>query len=128
MTSRAALCHAGSSPVIRVRPIALRGWQHFVKGVWERAFAALVLLLAVPAVALLMLAIRLDSPGPALFRQIRVGRDGKPFTMVKLRTMSTDAESRLADLAGANEVAGGVLFKVRADPPSSGTSYAVTWH
>jgi len=116
MTSRAALCHAGSSPLIRIRPTALRGWQHIVKGVWERAFAALVLLLVAPLVALLMLAIRLDSPGAALFRQVRVGRDGRPFTIVKLRTMSTDAESRLVDLAQANEVDGGVLFKVRADP------------
>lgn len=116
MTSRAALCHAGSSPVIRVRPTALRGWQLVVKGVWERAFGVLALVLTALPLALLMLAIRLDSPGPALFRQVRVGRDGKSFTMVKLRTMFTDAESRLTDLAEANEVDGGVLFKVRADP------------
>lgn len=116
MTSRAALCRAGASPLIRVRPTALRGWQQFVKGVWERGFAALALLLTGPVVALLMLAIRMDSPGPALFRQVRVGRDGRPFTMVKLRSMSTDAESRLTDLAEANEVDGGVLFKLRVDP------------
>jgi lipopolysaccharide/colanic/teichoic acid biosynthesis glycosyltransferase len=65
------------------------------------------------AIALL---IRLDSPGPALFRQWRRGRDGRPFRMLKFRTMVVDAERRLGDLESSNESAGGVLFKLRDDP------------
>lgn len=62
----------------------------------KRAFdftAALLLsvLLALP-MAVLMLLIRLDSPGPAIYRQERLGKDGKPFTILKLRTMRLDAE------------------------------------
>ena len=57
------------------------------------------LVLASPLMALAILAIRLEGPGPALFRQIRAGRDGEPFEMLKLRTMVQDAESTGAGLA-----------------------------
>jgi lipopolysaccharide/colanic/teichoic acid biosynthesis glycosyltransferase len=78
------------------------------------ALAGLLLLSSVMlAVALL---IRLDSPGPALFRQWRRGRGGQPFRMLKFRTMVVDAERRLGDLESSNESAGGVLFKLRDDP------------
>jgi lipopolysaccharide/colanic/teichoic acid biosynthesis glycosyltransferase len=60
--------------------------------------------------------IRLTSPGPALFRQLRQGRDGRPFWFLKFRTMTADAEHRLQDLERHNEAAGGVLFKMRRDP------------
>ena len=61
------------------------------------------------------LAVRLDSPGPAFFRQVRVGRDGRAFRCLKLRTMHVHAEARLGDLAGRNE-GDGLLFKIKEDP------------
>jgi exopolysaccharide biosynthesis polyprenyl glycosylphosphotransferase len=64
---------------------------------------------------LLALLIKIDSPGPVFFRQERVGRDGQRFQMVKLRSMSTDAEQRLAALKAANE-GSGLLFKMKDDP------------
>jgi lipopolysaccharide/colanic/teichoic acid biosynthesis glycosyltransferase len=64
---------------------------------------------------MLMLLIRLDSPGPALFRQQRVGKHGKLFTCYKFRTMVIDAEARKAELVALNE-ADGPLFKIRRDP------------
>ncbi|MEM7431060.1 MAG: WecB/TagA/CpsF family glycosyltransferase [Pseudomonadota bacterium] len=60
--------------------------------------------------------IRLESAGPILFKQQRVGRRGKPFGMLKFRSMYIDAEARLAELQVHNESAGGVLFKMRHDP------------
>jgi lipopolysaccharide/colanic/teichoic acid biosynthesis glycosyltransferase len=60
-------------------------------------------------------AIRLDSPGPALFRQTRVGKNGRSFTLYKFRTMVADAEARKALLVVQNE-GHGVLFKIRRDP------------
>lgn len=59
--------------------------------------------------------VKLDSPGPVLFRQVRVGRDSDPFAVLKVRTMGVDAEARLAELRECNE-ADGPLFKMVDDP------------
>jgi len=61
------------------------------------------------------IAIKLDSRGPVLFKQSRVGRDSEPFAILKLRSMVQDAEAQLIDLAHANE-ADGPLFKIKDDP------------
>ncbi len=79
------------------------------------AAAVLLLLLALPLLTLALL-IRLESPGPVLFRQIRVGRWGKLFTLWKFRSMYIDAEARKAALLAANESGGGVIFKMKQDP------------
>jgi len=65
--------------------------------------------------ALLAIAIKLDSPGPVLYRQRRVGKDGVAFDMLKFRSMCADAEGQLALLSDRNE-ASGPLFKIRRDP------------
>lgn len=85
----------------------------------KRAFdlvgsAALIALIA-PLLILIALLIRLDSPGPALFRQIRVGRDGRPFTILKFRSMYRDAEARLAEVRAQSD-RDGLCFKARQDP------------
>ncbi len=87
-----------------------------VKSVADRVIALLALVVLAPVLLALALAIRLDSSGPALFRQRRVGRNGEMFTMLKFRSMRTGAESELSALLGRNEVDGGVLFKLRSDP------------
>jgi exopolysaccharide biosynthesis polyprenyl glycosylphosphotransferase len=71
-----------------------------------------VLLLMYPLTAL---AIKLDSPGPVLFTQLRVGRHGRVFTMYKFRTMCVDAEKQQDSLLSANEM-NGAMFKLREDP------------
>jgi exopolysaccharide biosynthesis WecB/TagA/CpsF family protein len=78
--------------------------------------AGLLLLALTPLLALIALAIRIESPGPVLFRQHRVGRGGRSFTMWKFRSMYIDAEARKAELLAQNEMTGGVLFKMRRDP------------
>lgn len=77
--------------------------------------AALLLTLMFPVFGLIALCIRLDSPGPILFIQTRIGKDGKPFPFFKFRSMYTDAEKMLELLAQDNE-ASGPLFKMRRDP------------
>jgi lipopolysaccharide/colanic/teichoic acid biosynthesis glycosyltransferase len=86
---------------------------------WKRSLDALVsgtaLVLLLPVFALIALAIRLDTSGPVIFRQLRAGRGGRPFVFYKFRSMSVDAEARRAALAARNEMDGPV-FKIRDDP------------
>lgn len=77
--------------------------------------AGLGLLLAVPAIVLAALAIKLDSPGPVFFKQIRSGLNGRPFAMYKLRTMVNGAEADRNKILHLNEMDGPV-FKIRRDP------------
>ncbi len=77
--------------------------------------AGLGLVLLAPVFAAIALAVRLDDGGPVLFRQIRVGRGGQEFAILKFRTMCVDAEARVVALEQANEGAG-PLFKMKDDP------------
>ncbi len=74
------------------------------------------LILLAPVLALVALLVRLESRGPILFRQRRMGLGERQFWCLKFRTMVPDAEQRLRDLEASNEVAGGVLFKIKDDP------------
>jgi lipopolysaccharide/colanic/teichoic acid biosynthesis glycosyltransferase len=74
------------------------------------------LIFLTPIMLLIALAIRLDSPGHILFRQLRRGHRGRLFRVLKFRTMIVDAEQQLPNLEESNESAGGVLFKLRKDP------------
>jgi exopolysaccharide biosynthesis polyprenyl glycosylphosphotransferase len=86
-----------------------------LKSVVDRVLGSLLLLCAAPFLGLMVVLIRVDSRGAALFKQIRIGRDGTPFTIYKLRTMHVDAERQLVSLRDQNEGAG-VLFKMQEDP------------
>lgn len=102
-------------PLLHVEHPRLSGTARVFKSLFDRVGAALGLLLLSPVLAVLAIAIRRDSPGPVLFRQVRVGKGGREFVIVKFRTMYTDAESRREALADLNEN-DGVLFKMRDDP------------
>ena len=112
---RAHVSTPGGLVMLNLRPARLRGPARVVKSIWERVAAAFALVALAPVLAALMIAVRLDSPGPAIFRQVRVGKDDRPFEMWKLRTMTTDAEQRRDQLLAHNEVDGN-LFKIREDP------------
>ena len=90
-------------------------WQALAKELLDIAGAFLSLVLTSWLFLLATLAIRLTSPGPVLFRQQRSGLNGRPFTMLKFRSMVTDAEQRKQELAALNEMDGPV-FKVTEDP------------
>lgn len=114
--ARTRMLAVGDLDLVHVRPASMRRPALLLKSVIELMGAAALIVVLAPLLVAVAVAVRLDSPGPALFRQRRVGRDGKDFTMYKFRTMSTHAESDLADLADCNEVEGQVLFKIRQDP------------
>ncbi|MGY2002840.1 sugar transferase [Blastococcus sp. SYSU DS1024] len=115
-----------AGPRIRVRPVCglsllqmerpeLRGLHRLVKESFDRSCAALLLLLLTPLLLVVALAVKLDSPGPAFYRQVRVGRDGRRFPMLKFRSMHVGADRLVARLASVND-GNGVLFKMRRDP------------
>ncbi len=85
----------------------------------KRAFdmfsSAIAVLLLSPAFVATAIAVKLDSPGPVFFRQTRVGKNGRPFKMLKFRSMHIDAEARLESLRAQNE-ASGPVFKMKDDP------------
>jgi exopolysaccharide biosynthesis polyprenyl glycosylphosphotransferase len=113
--SQTALDEFYGRPMLVFRSTPEASWQALAKQVVD--FIGATLLLLVFAMPMLMVAalIQLTSPGPIVFRQRRSGLNGKPFTMLKFRSMVTDAEQRKHELALLNEMSGPV-FKVTNDP------------
>jgi exopolysaccharide biosynthesis polyprenyl glycosylphosphotransferase len=115
-----------AGPRVHVRPVSglsllyveqpeFHGPSWAIKEVFDRCAAALGLLVVLPFFAVFAVLIKITSPGPVIFRQLRVGRDGKVFTVYKFRTMVVDAEEKLDDLIHRND-SDGALFKLREDP------------
>jgi exopolysaccharide biosynthesis polyprenyl glycosylphosphotransferase len=116
-----------AGPRIHVRPVGTRlpllhveepeftGARKVLKMAQDLILAGVAILLLAPLLLALAVLIRLDSRGPALFRQTRVGQNGEEFCVYKFRSMHIDAEERFAALAGLNE-SDGLLFKMRDDP------------
>jgi len=109
-------------PLITVREVSIPLWGLVVKRAIDIVVSFLGLLFLSPVLITIGLLIRLDSPGPALFRQTRVGKGGRHFTVYKYRTMRQGAEDELEQLATLNE-ATGPLFKVRKDPRVTRVGY-----
>jgi exopolysaccharide biosynthesis polyprenyl glycosylphosphotransferase len=105
----------GGNTLIYVEQIVRSGWRAGAKRAFDMALATTLLVLSAPVLAIAAVAIKATSPGPVLFRQTRIGKDGVPFEILKLRTMTADAEERKAELLSANE-ADGPLFKMASDP------------
>ncbi|GLZ04892.1 exopolysaccharide biosynthesis polyprenyl glycosylphosphotransferase [Actinomadura sp. NBRC 104412] len=116
-----------TGPRISIRPVAglpllhvehpeLEGARKLLKGLFDRACALAGLVLLSPLLLVVAVLIKVTSEGPVMFRQVRVGRDGREFTVLKFRTMVRDAELRKDELIAYNEHDGGVLFKIKSDP------------
>lgn len=102
-------------PMLHVEHPRLHGGSRLVKDAFDRLGALALLIAFGPLLLGLALCVRVTSRGPVLFRQVRVGRDGRQFRIFKFRSMYVDAEARLAELRHLNEH-DGVLFKIRDDP------------
>ena len=113
--NRVDMASLGGIPLIGVRGPRLRGWAQQFKRIMDISLAGLLMVLCSPIMAAIALAIRIETRGPVLFRQSRLGRDGKPFTCLKFRSMIPDAENLQAGLKSQNE-ATGPIFKMRDDP------------
>ncbi|MDU0292218.1 sugar transferase [Saccharothrix longispora] len=102
-------------PLLRVSEPSFTGVRRMVKATVDKIGAFLLLALLAPVLLAVAVAIMVDTRGPVLYRQRRVGKDGEHFTILKFRTMITDADALRAKLQSVNEGAG-VLFKMRRDP------------
>ncbi|MBN1565046.1 MAG: sugar transferase, partial [Anaerolineae bacterium] len=102
-------------PLLSLKEPVLDPFQRLVKRVFDVIVTLLLLIPALPLMGIIALAIRRDSPGPAIFKQPRVGEGGRIFTMVKFRTMIEGAEA-LQDQVSRVDEAGNAIHKVEDDP------------
>ncbi len=104
------------------RSLRLKAWRFTVHAsyAFKRVmdiFGSLVgMILLSPVFAVIAVAVKMSSPGPVIFSQIRVGRYGRHFKFYKFRSMRQDAEALKAELMDKNESADGVIFKMKEDP------------
>jgi exopolysaccharide biosynthesis polyprenyl glycosylphosphotransferase len=102
-------------PLLSVEQPRFTGWRRVVKAAMDRSVALGALVVLAPLFAVLALAVGTSSPGGVFYRQERVGLNGRPFTMLKFRSMVSDADQQVAGLSDGND-ADGLLFKMRQDP------------
>jgi exopolysaccharide biosynthesis polyprenyl glycosylphosphotransferase len=112
---RTTIRPAAGLPLLHLDHPEFTGARRVIKEAFDRTLALTALLLLVPLLVVVAVIIRLGDGGPALFRQTRVGKDGRLFTVYKFRTMVVHAEAIKEQLAALNE-GGGLLFKMRKDP------------
>lgn len=96
--SRATIEDYAGIPLIGLRDPAIDGTERVIKRLFDLVVGTLTLIAVAPVMLIVALAVRLDSPGPALFRQQRVGENGRLFTIYKFRSMTVDAEARLHEV------------------------------
>ncbi len=102
-------------PLLHVEEPHFTGWRWMMKRVSDIVMASVGLLIISPVMLAIAAGVKLQDGGPIIFRQARIGRQGKPFTMLKFRSMVVDAEARKLELMEHNEGKGG-LFKLSRDP------------
>lgn len=113
--SRTSVRPVDGLPMLHLEHADLSGTKRLVKEAFDRVGALLLLALLSPLLLVVMVAVRRCDKGPAMFAQERIGRDARPFTILKFRTMYPDAEQRLEALRASNDY-DSVLFKMRDDP------------
>lgn len=117
--SRLRYLNSGISPRMLLKCWLWHGvisGTYFVKRLIDVLASVILMILLIPLFAVIMALIYKSSPGPVFYKQTRVGRWGKLFTMWKFRSMYLDADQRLKEIKAQNEMAGGVLFKMKNDP------------
>jgi exopolysaccharide biosynthesis polyprenyl glycosylphosphotransferase len=102
-------------PLIGLKENNLTGWNYVVKRLVDIVLSLFLILLTSIPMLIIALAIKFSSPGPVILPQIRIGKEGKPFTCFKFRSMYKDADARLSELQRYNETKG-VTFKMKNDP------------
>lgn len=106
----------GTYPVITYHTISLNNYEAMFKRLMDIVVSFVGIVVASPIMLVTAIAIKLESPGPVVFKQTRVGQNGRHFSIYKFRSMYKDAEERKKELMAQNEMQGGVMFKMKDDP------------
>ena len=114
--TRLTLRPTAGLPLLHVEKPQYEGTQRFQKQAFDFCFSLAALIATSPLLIAAAIAIKLTSKGPVFYPSERIGIDGKPFTMLKFRTMTDGADTQIEHLLALNECAGGMLFKMRHDP------------
>lgn len=113
---RLAMRPVANLPLIHVDKPQYDGAHRFGKSAFDLSFAVAALIVTAPLLLITAIAIKLTSKGPMFYKSERIGLDGKPFPMIKFRSMVHCADETISALMDQNEGAGGILFKMRDDP------------
>jgi exopolysaccharide biosynthesis polyprenyl glycosylphosphotransferase len=113
---RVDLGEVGGLPLIGVKPASIQGGQLLAKRAIDALVASTVLIVAAIPMGIIALLIRATSEGPILYRQMRVGKNGEQFTLVKFRCMVDGADELRAELMAKHDSQDPRLFKLRDDP------------
>jgi exopolysaccharide biosynthesis polyprenyl glycosylphosphotransferase len=111
-----ALNQIGGLPLLSIGAPPLTKTAQLAKRALDIVISGAILVLLSPILLLVAIAIKLDSPGPVFFRQVRAGRGNTQFKLIKFRSMYRDAEERKRQIEKDNEATDGVMFKIKSDP------------
>lgn len=106
----------GTYPIVTYHTVSLNRSEEIIKRVFDIVCGSIGIILASPIMLVTAIAIKIDSPGPVLFKQTRVGKNGRLFKIYKFRSMCNDAEALKKKLMEQNEVENGAMFKMKDDP------------
>ena len=106
----------GTYPVYTFHTVSMNGWAKMFKRLFDIIFSLFAIIITSPILIITAIAIRLDSPGPAIFKQVRVGKNGRHFKIWKFRSMYVNAEEMKSQLMDMNQVKDGMMFKIKDDP------------
>ncbi|SFB84375.1 sugar transferase [Butyrivibrio sp. YAB3001] len=106
----------GTYPVYTFHTVTMNWTSMVIKRTFDIVFSLFAIILTSPIMIITAIAIKLDSPGPAIFKQVRVGKNGRHFKIWKFRSMRQDAEEMKKDLEKQNEMHGNMMFKMKDDP------------
>ena len=113
--SNSYVSSVGTFPLITYHTIALNSYEQAIKRLMDLVISIIATIVLSPVMLITAIAIKLDSPGPVIFKQVRVGQNGRTFNIYKFRSMCADAEDRKEELLEQNEM-DGFMFKIKNDP------------
>lgn len=106
----------GTYPILTYHTVSLNASERFLKRIIDVCGSLFGIIVFSPVMLITAIAVKIDDPGPVIFKQKRVGMNGRYFFMYKFRSMCVDAEAKKKELIAQNEMGGQYMFKMQDDP------------